>query len=154
MIREDNSLPHIWLIGHWHKKGRNLLHHLIQPRKCQVSHNSQNLILSFSCIYSQTTFNKLQTSTKLETSDKASSSLDKFKGSPTLSLGTCLMAQMIRNLSAMQKTWVQSLGEEDTLEKEMATQSSVLAWRIPCQAPRDWTHVSFVSCIGREVLYH
>ena len=32
----------------------------------------------------------------------------------------------------MQKTWVQSLGQEDALEKGMATRSSILAWRIPC----------------------
>ena len=35
------------------------------------------------------------------------------------------------NLLAMQETWVRSLGQEDTLEKEMATHSSMLAWRIP-----------------------
>ena len=34
------------------------------------------------------------------------------------------------NLLAMQETWVQSLDQEDTLEKEMATHSSILAWRI------------------------
>ena len=39
------------------------------------------------------------------------------------------MAQMVKNLPAMQETWVQSLGWEDTLEKEMATHSSILAWR-------------------------
>ena len=38
---------------------------------------------------------------------------------------------MVKNLPAMQETRVQSLGQEDTLEKEMATHSSVLAWRIP-----------------------
>ena len=38
---------------------------------------------------------------------------------------------MVKNLPAMQETWVLSLGWEDPLEKEMATQSSVLAWRIP-----------------------
>ena len=38
---------------------------------------------------------------------------------------------MVKNLPAMQKTWVQSLGREDPLEKEMATHSSVLAWGIP-----------------------
>ena len=38
---------------------------------------------------------------------------------------------MVRNLPVMWKTWVQSLGQEDSLEKEMATHSSVLAWRIP-----------------------
>ena len=41
------------------------------------------------------------------------------------------MAQRLRHLPAMQKTWVQSLGQEDPLEKEMATHSSILAWRIP-----------------------
>ena len=35
------------------------------------------------------------------------------------------------NLPAIQKTWVQSLGQEDPLEEEMATHSSILAWRIP-----------------------
>ena len=38
---------------------------------------------------------------------------------------------MVKNLPAMQETWVQSLGQEDSLEKEMATHSSVLTWRIP-----------------------
>ena len=38
---------------------------------------------------------------------------------------------MVKNLPAMQKTWVQSLGQEDPLQKGMATHSSVLAWRIP-----------------------
>ena len=40
------------------------------------------------------------------------------------------MAQMVKNLPAMQETWVQSLGQEDPLEKGMATHSSILAWRI------------------------
>ena len=38
---------------------------------------------------------------------------------------------VVKNLPPMQKTWVQFLGEEDPLEKEMATHSSILAWRIP-----------------------
>ena len=38
---------------------------------------------------------------------------------------------MVNNLPAMQETRVQSLGQEDPLEKEMATHSSILAWRIP-----------------------
>jgi len=41
-----------------------------------------------------------------------------------------LVAQSVKNLPAMQETWVQSLGQEDPLEKEMATHSSVLAWKI------------------------
>ena len=39
------------------------------------------------------------------------------------------MAQMVKCLPAMQDTWVQSLGQEDPLEKEMATHSSTLAWK-------------------------
>ena len=42
-----------------------------------------------------------------------------------------LIAQSVKNLPAMQETWVQSLGREDSLEKEMATHSGILAWRIP-----------------------
>ena len=38
---------------------------------------------------------------------------------------------MIKNPPAMQETWVQSLGQDDPLEEEMATHSSILAWRIP-----------------------
>ena len=41
------------------------------------------------------------------------------------------MAQMVKNLPAVQETQVQSLGQEDPLEKGMATYSSVLAWEIP-----------------------
>ena len=43
---------------------------------------------------------------------------------------------MVKNLPAMQETWFQSLGHEDTLEKGMATYCSSLAWRIP------WTEES------------
>ena len=41
------------------------------------------------------------------------------------------MAQMVKNLPAMQETRVQFLGREDPLEKEMATHSSILAWKTP-----------------------
>ena len=41
------------------------------------------------------------------------------------------MAQSVKNSPAMWETWVQSLGREDPLEKEMAIHSSILAWRIP-----------------------
>ena len=41
-----------------------------------------------------------------------------------------LVAQMVKNLPAIQETWVQSLGQEDSLEKEMTTHSSLLAWEI------------------------
>ena len=42
-----------------------------------------------------------------------------------------LVAQSVNNLPAVLETWLQSLGQEDPLEKEMATHSSILAWRIP-----------------------
>ena len=57
-----------------------------------------------------------------------------------------LIAQMVNNLPAVQETWVQSLGQEDPLEKEMATHSSILPWRIP------WT-VSYSSW-GRRVRHN
>jgi len=41
-----------------------------------------------------------------------------------------LVAQLVKNLPAVQETWVRSLGLEDPLEKEMATHSSILAWKI------------------------
>ena len=44
---------------------------------------------------------------------------------------TSLVAQRLKRLPGIQETWVQSLGREDPLEKEMATHSSTLAWRIP-----------------------
>ena len=46
------------------------------------------------------------------------------------------MAQLVKNLPAMQGTWVLSLGQEDPLEEEMATHSCILAWKIP------WTEKS------------
>ena len=46
-------------------------------------------------------------------------------------LGTSLVAQRVKHLPAVQEPWVQSLGWEGTLEKEMAPHSSTLAWKIP-----------------------
>ena len=59
-----------------------------------------------------------------------------------------LVAQMVKNLPAMQETWVQSLGWEDALEKGTATHSSILVWRIP------WTEKpgSLYSPWGRKEL--
>ena len=41
-----------------------------------------------------------------------------------------LFAQTVKNLPTVQETWIQSLGWEDSLEKKMATQSNILAWRV------------------------
>ena len=46
-------------------------------------------------------------------------------------LGASLVAQTVKSPPAVQETQVQSLGQEDPLEKEMPTRSSILAWRIP-----------------------
>ena len=55
----------------------------------------------------------------------------------SIRLWASLVAQMVKNLLAMQETRVQSLDQEDPLEKEMAIHSSILAWRIP------WTELLF-----------
>ena len=65
---------------------------------------------------------------------RGSSRARNWTGSPALqadSLPTSRVAQSVKHLPAMRETWVQFLGQEDPLEKEMATHSSILAWRIP-----------------------
>ena len=56
-----------------------------------------------------------------------------------LNLETSLVAHMVKHLPTMRETWVQSLGWEDLLEKEIATHSSILAcatlWAVACQVP-------------------
>ena len=54
-----------------------------------------------------------------------------FVGSQSWAGLSKLVGQIVKNPPAMQKTWVRSLSQEDALEKEMATHSSNLAWRIP-----------------------
>ena len=61
-----------------------------------------------------------------------------------------LVAQMVKNPPAMQETWIPSLGWEDPLEKEMATHSSLLAWRIPMDR-RAWrATVHGVARVGHD----
>ena len=55
------------------------------------------------------------------------------------------MAQTVKNLLAMQETWVQSLGWEDPLEEGMATDSSILAWRIFMDRGAWWATVHRVT---------
>ena len=55
----------------------------------------------------------------------------KLRWVPSLPALASLVAQMVKNLPAMQETQVRSLGREDPLEKRMTTHSSILAWRIP-----------------------
>ena len=59
------------------------------------------------------------------------------------------MAQTVKRLPTMQETWVQSLSQEDLLEKEMAIHSSILAWKIP------WTEESGgLQFIGSQRVGH
>ena len=60
--------------------------------------------------------------------------------------GTSLVAQMLKNLPAMQKIWVRLLGQEDPLEKGMATPSSILAWEIPWTRGAWWATVQVGGC--------
>ena len=56
---------------------------------------------------------------------------------------------MVKNLPAMQETWVPSLGQEDTLEEGMATHFSILAWRIP------WTEeAGGLQSVGSQRVVH
>ena len=55
------------------------------------------------------------------------------------------VAQLVKNLPAMQETWVQPLGWEDSLKEGMATHSSILAWRIPTDREAWWAAVPRVT---------
>ena len=56
-----------------------------------------------------------------------------------------LVVQMVKNLTAMWETWVRSLGWEGSLEEDMATHSSILAWRIPMDRGAWWATVHEVA---------
>ena len=77
-----------------------------------------------------------------------------FVGYPLQYSWASLMAQLVKNPSAMWETWVRSLGWEDPLEKGKATHSSILAWRIPCilawrthTVAKGWTGLSYFHFI-------
>ena len=59
-----------------------------------------------------------------------------------LGLGASLVTQTVKNPPAMQQTQIQSLSQEDSLEKGMATNSSILVWRIP------WTYRGASVCLS------
>ena len=64
-------------------------------------------------------------------------------------LRASLVAQLVNNPPTVQETWVRSLGQEDSLKKEMATLSGILAWRIP------WTEVpGGLQSIGSQRVRH
>ena len=59
--------------------------------------------------------------------------------------GASLVAYSVKNLPAVQESWVRSLGREDPLEKEMATHSSILAWEISWTVRTWWAAVHGVA---------
>ena len=65
-------------------------------------------------------------------------------------LSDTLVAQMVKNPPTMQATWVRSLGWEDLLEKEMATHSSILAWRIPWTEEPDGLQFTGWERVGHD----
>ena len=64
-------------------------------------------------------------------------SMKRFTTRTVQKLKTSLVAQSLKRLPPVWETWVRSLGLEDPLEKEMATHSSILAWRIPWTEEHD-----------------
>ena len=67
----------------------------------------------------------------LQTAEKRREVKGKGERERYTQLRASMVAQMIKNLPAMQETWIRSLGWEDPLEEGMATDCSILAWRIP-----------------------
>ena len=59
---------------------------------------------------------------------------------------------MVKNLPAIQETQFRSLGQEDPLEKEMATHSSILAWEIPCKEEPDGLQVVGSQRVGHDLV--
>ena len=64
------------------------------------------------------------------------------------------MAQMVKNLPAMQETWVQSLGREYPLEKGMTTHSCIFAWRIPRTETDGLQSMGLQESVMIEILTH
>ena len=80
-------------------------------------------------------------------------------GNLTIHTRASLVSQMVKSLPAMQETWVWSLGWEDPLEKEMASHSSNLAWKIPWMeepgrySPRDHKELDITEQLHFHHLY-
>ena len=74
--------------------------------------------------------------------------IDHLKGNN--SAASSRVAQMVKRLPTRQETWVQSLGREDPLEKEMATHSSTLAWKIPWMEKPDMLQSMELQRVGHD----
>ena len=62
------------------------------------------------------------------------------------------MAQTVKNLPVMRETWIQSLGQEDPLEKKIATHSSILAWEIPWTEGPGWLQSMGSQRVGHDLM--
>ena len=60
------------------------------------------------------------------------------------------MTQMVKNLPAMQETWIRSMGQEDPLEEQMETHSGILAWRIPWTEESDGLQSTGSQRVGHD----
>ena len=89
------------------------------PLQCSCLENPRDRRAGWAAVY-----RVAQNRTRLKRLSSSSSNLI------TRFLVASLVAQMVKHLPTMRETWVQSLGREDPLEKEMATHSSILAWEI------------------------
>ena len=67
-----------------------------------------------------------------------------------MNIRVSLMGQMVKSLPLMQETWVRSWGQEDPLEKEMATHSRILAWKIPWTEDLDGLHPMGSQRVGHD----
>ena len=75
-------------------------------------------------------------------------------GYPSQYSWASLVAPMVKNLPAVLKTWVQSLGWEDPLEEGMATHSIILAWRSPWTEEPGWGGGARLQSIGSQRVGH
>ena len=64
---------------------------------------------------------------------------------PIICYSASLVAQMVKNLPAMQEIWVQSLGWEDPLEEGMTTHASILSWSTPTDREAWWARVHGIT---------
>ena len=102
--------------------------------KREHSKNIKELLVNFRVLCSQWIHGYLQKHINSEfhgTTQGLKSPLSVTLQPDKLLKGASQMVQMVKNLPAMQETWVQSLDHENPLEKEMENHSSILAWRIP-----------------------
>ena len=65
---------------------------------------------------------------------------------------TSLIAQLVKSLPAMQETWVQILGQDNPLEKEMTTHSSILTWRIPMDRGAWQATIHWIIRVGHDLV--